>query len=87
MTQPNYLATVYKTIGELRARRDQLAAVIAQLETLDKTPAPHGLTTRGQPRKSNRGRKSMAPKEREEVSRRMKAYWLLRRKAKPAPHA
>jgi hypothetical protein len=66
---------LYKTIAELRARRDQLERIIGQLEELrssDSPPGPHGL--------KRRGRKFMGPEERAEVSRRMKQYWAKRAK-------
>lgn len=63
---------LYKTIGELRARRDQLARIIAQLEELQLNPSPQPL--------KRRGRKFMGPKERAEVSKRMKVYWANRAK-------
>lgn len=65
---------LYKTIGELRARRDQLARIIAQLEELQVNPGPHPV--------KRRGRKFMGPKERAEVSKRMKLYWANRAKGK-----
>ena len=66
---------LYKTIAELRARRDQLERIIAQLEELrssDSDPGSHGT--------KRRGRKFMGPEERAEVSRRMKQYWASRAK-------
>jgi len=63
---------IYKTISELRARRDQLVRVITQLEQLQATPGAQ--TTK------RRGRKFMGPKERAEVSKRMKQYWANRAK-------
>jgi hypothetical protein len=63
---------LYKTIAELRARRDQLARIIEQLETLQSNPSA--------PPTKRRGRKFMGPKERAEVSKRMKAYWAGRAK-------
>ena len=67
---------LYKTIGELRARRDQLERIITQLEELHSNNHDGGTTM---PRR--RGRKSMGAKERAEVSRRMKNYWANRAKA------
>ena len=66
---------LYKTIGELRARRDQLERAITQLEELHSGYA--GATP---PTPRRRGRKSMGAKERAEVSRRMKNYWANRAK-------
>lgn len=62
-------------IRELEARRDRVSASIA---TLEKLQAEYS----NQPAKSRRGRKSMSPEERREVSARMKRYWAGRRKAK-----
>jgi len=66
---------LYKTIGELRARRDQLERIITQLEELHSS---NGGSATAAPRR--RGRKSMGVKERAEVSRRMKNYWANRAK-------
>lgn len=63
---------LYKTIAELRARRDQLVRIIDQLEGLQSNPAA--------PAAKRRGRKFMGPKERAEVSKRMKQYWASRAK-------
>lgn len=60
------------TIQHLRADKEKLDRVIADLEAL-----AHG----SQP-KSPRGRKSMGPEERKEVSERMKRYWAGRKKVK-----
>ena len=64
---------LHKAIGELRARKEQVERVIAQLEELQ---AGTGSST---PLK-RRGRKSMGAKERAEVSKRMKTYWAKRAK-------
>jgi len=61
-----------KTIAELRARRDQLARIIEQLEGLQSNPEA--------PPAKRRGRKFMGAKERAEVSKRMKQYWASRAK-------
>jgi hypothetical protein len=66
---------LYKTIAELRARRDQLEQIIVQLEELRSSDS--GAGPRGTKR---RGRKFMGPDERAEVSRRMKQYWANRAK-------
>ena len=66
---------LYKTIAELRARKDQLERVIAELEELqstDSSPDPRS--------HKRRGRKFMGSEERAEVSRRMKTYWANRSK-------
>jgi hypothetical protein len=67
---------LYKTIGELRARRDQLERIITQLEELH--TGNH--ESNGTAMAHRRGRKSMGAKERAEVSRRMKNYWANRAK-------
>ena len=69
---------LYKTIGELRARKEQVERVIAQLEELQTTSGSVGSVKR-------RGRKSMSAKERAEVSKRMKNYWANRAKQKGRP--
>jgi hypothetical protein len=66
---------LYKTISELRARRDQLERIIAQLEELRS-----GESNSGSRSAKRRGRKFMGPDERAEVSRRMKQYWANRAK-------
>ena len=66
---------LYKTISDLRARKDQLERIISQLEELRSGESYSG--TRGAKR---RGRKFMGPEERAEVSRRMKQYWASRAK-------
>jgi len=66
---------LYKTISELRARRDQLERIIAQLEELRSGESNSGLRST-----KRRGRKFMGPEERAEVSRRMKQYWANRAK-------
>ncbi len=70
---------LYKAIQELYGEKDRLERVIASLEELQRTaialPEPS-------PAASRRGRKSMTPAERREVSERMKNYWANRRNAK-----
>ncbi len=70
---------LYKAIQELYGEKERLERVIASLEELQRTAGsspepPSGL--------KRRGRKSMPPLEREQVSERMKAYWAARRKAR-----
>ncbi|MBZ5578549.1 MAG: 2-hydroxyacyl-CoA dehydratase family protein [Acidobacteriia bacterium] len=65
---------LYKAIGELRARKEQLERIIAQLEELQGTTGPVPTPSK------RRGRKSMGAKERAEVSKRMKNYWASRAK-------
>ncbi len=66
-----------RIIRELQDEKARLAAAIAQLEAL----AGSGDGNLALPR-SRRGRKSMGPAERREVSARMKKYWANQRKAK-----
>jgi len=66
---------LYETIQDLYAEKERLERVIASLEALmgiAKTDVPKACG-------SKRGRKSMSPSEREEVSARMKKYWDRRR--------
>jgi len=67
---------LYKAIQDLYAEKEKLERVIASLEELQRTagsmpvlPAPA----------KRRGRKSMSPSERQEVSERMRKYWASRR--------
>jgi hypothetical protein len=57
-----------KTIEDLRREKGKLERVIASLEELQGAMA-------GSPQKKRRGRRSMSPEERREVSERMKKYW------------
>jgi hypothetical protein len=68
---------LYRAIQQLYEEKERLERVITSLEELQRTAGlvpvlPHGL--------KRRGRKSMAPAERREVSERMKKYWENRRK-------
>jgi len=67
---------IYKAIHDLVLERERLDAVIASLEARS---GANGHT------KSRRGRKSMSPEERAQVSRRMAAYWAARRAQSAAP--
>jgi hypothetical protein len=62
-----------ETIDELRREKQRLDRVIASLEEL-KAP----VASADAPVRSRRGRKSMSPEERREVSARMKRYWASR---------
>ena len=62
-----------KTIEELRRQKERLEGVIAYFEELE-APAAQASA----PVRSRRGRKSMSPEERREVSARMKRYWANR---------
>jgi hypothetical protein len=68
---------LFKAIQELYAEKERLERVIASLEELQRSagavPAVGNAVKR-------RGRKFMDPKERQEVSDRMKNYWAARRK-------
>jgi len=73
---------LYKAIQELYAEKEKLERVIASLEELQLSagggiPQVHKLGKR-------RGRKSMSPEERLEVSERMKKYWAGRRTSSKA---
>jgi hypothetical protein len=67
---------LYKAIQDLYAEKEKLERVIASLEELQRTSGE--LPEVPKPGK-RRGRKSMNPKERQEVSERMKRYWESRR--------
>ena len=71
---------LYQALQDLYAEKEKLERAIASLEALRRaggegTPLPN-------PGK-RRGRKSMDPEERAEVSARMKKYWANRRRQKP----
>jgi len=79
-----------KAIQELYAEKEKLERVIASLEELQRAAgAPRGTPPSippGSPKSGKRrGRKSMSPKERREVSERMKRYWASRREKQMAP--
>ncbi len=69
---------LYKAIQDLYAEKEKLERVIAPLEELQRA-AGGGLPAAPKSGK-RRGRKSMSPEERQEVSERMKRYWASRRK-------
>jgi len=66
-----------RIIRELRDEKTRLDAAITQLEALAGICDGSLALSR-----SRRGRKSMGPAERREVSARMKKYWASRRKAR-----
>lgn len=68
---------LYKAIQELYAEKEKLERVIASLEELQLS-AGGGIPQLPKAGK-RRGRKSMSPEERLEVSERMKKYWAGRR--------
>ena len=65
-----------KAIQELRLEKQRIERVIASLEELQKNAGAIPALIQSVKR---RGRKSMGPKERQEVSERMKQYWAARR--------
>lgn len=67
---------IYKAIHDLLQEKKRLDAMIASLEAR---------STTGTREKRRRGRKSMSPEERAVVSRRMAAYWAVRRGQAEAP--
>ncbi|MGA2193801.1 MAG: hypothetical protein ABSH40_00915 [Bryobacteraceae bacterium] len=67
-----------KVLKDLYTQRDRLEHVITSLEALQQGSAAELLPQK----KTNRGRKSMGPEERREVSERMRKYWAARRKKK-----
>lgn len=72
------------TIRMLREEVAKIDAAIANLEILDReivSLEPGNPTRAGLPTGKRRGRKSMGPEERAEVSARMKRYWAKRRRA------
>jgi hypothetical protein len=72
---------LYKAIQDLYAEKEKLERVIASLEELQRTAG----SVVPKPAK-RRGRKSMNPSERQEVSERMRKYWASRRQPKePEP--
>jgi hypothetical protein len=75
---------LYKAIQDLYAEKEKLERVIASLEELQRSAgmlAPVARTSK------RRGRKSMSPEERQEVSERMKKYWESRRQVGDFPDA
>ena len=68
---------LFRAIQELYAEKERLERVIASLEELQRSAGAVTAPTDGVRR---RGRKFMDPKERQEVSDRMKKYWAARRK-------
>ena len=71
---------LYNIIRQLHRERERLNRLIAVLENyLAEGPAARF----GPPKR--RGRKTMPPEERRQVSNRMRAYWAKRRQEKPTP--
>jgi hypothetical protein len=69
---------LHKTILDLYAEKEKLERVIASLEELQRSAR----RLPELPTASRRGRKSMSPAERLEVSERMRKYWAARRSEK-----
>lgn len=67
-----------KVLKDLYTQRERLEHVITSLEALQQGSAGELPALK----KTNRGRKSMGPEERREVSERMRKYWAARRKKK-----
>jgi hypothetical protein len=70
---------LYKAIQDLYAEKEKLERVIASLEELQRNAGSFPALPKPVKR---RGRKSMNPSERLEVSERMRKYWASRRQAK-----
>lgn len=70
----NYDVILAELEAEMYALRNRITQIRKAIDALKST----------QRRKSTRGRKSMPPAERLEVSARMKRYWAGRRKARAA---
>lgn len=66
-----------KAIRELYEEKERIEGVIASLEQYLRTNGAVVVTKR------KRGRKSMSPEERREVSARMRNYWASRRDSPP----
>jgi len=74
---------VDEIIGQLQDDVERIKRVIDCLEQLRGMPVATDSLPTGQERR--RGRKSMAPGERLEVSARMKKYWANRRRQRSGP--
>jgi hypothetical protein len=68
---------LYNAIQQLYTEKERLERVIASLEELQRSAGAVPVLPKSAQR---RGRKFMDPKERQEVSDRMKKYWAARRK-------
>jgi hypothetical protein len=70
---------INQAIDQLRAEKDRIERVIAQMEQLFPTPRRFGrITATGK----RRGRTSMGAEERKQVSARLKEYWAQRREGR-----
>ena len=70
---------LYKAILELREEKRRVEEAIASLEELMKASGGIRSLNLDALAKKRRGRKSMPPEERRDVSERMKKYWARRR--------
>ena len=66
---------LFDAIQKLYTEKESLVRAISALEALQHDSQ----ISQAVVRRSRRGRKSMAPEERQEVSLRMKKYWAARR--------
>jgi hypothetical protein len=66
---------LFEVLRELHSEKERLDRIIRELEALVGGATPDLARAAGR-----RGRKSMNPEERREVSERMKKYWAARRK-------
>ena len=78
---------LYKAIRELVEEKKRIDRIIASLEAMlaRGNVGPQGKAATKDPPK-RRGRKSMSPEERREVSERMARYWAEKRAEKSAQH-
>jgi hypothetical protein len=67
-------------LEQLYTRREKLRQVIAELEQLQHISGPLSIASVSVSKR--RGRKSMGPEERQQVSKRIKQYWAKRRAAR-----
>ena len=66
------LTEIIRSLYVEKAKVENSIAALEALESPQRTPTPA---------RRRRGRKSMAPEERQQVSERMKKYWAARREA------
>ena len=70
---------LHKVIQDLNAEKEKVERVIASIEELQGAGGLSIWPASGSGKR--RGRKSMGPEERQDVSERMKKYWASRRKS------
>ncbi len=68
---------ISRLLADLYARRDKLLHIIDQVEKLQQLSGSVSIPSISDAKR--RGRKSMGFEERQQVSKRMKKYWALRR--------